>query len=216
MRTKLIKSTFTSSSLNDEVEHCMNRDERTTSEVRLELHLNPFSFHETTSRYRVEEEDNWLRLTGKEGEYLAREFETYAVLLYPISWIPRELILSLNHRLTSVDKLRDVLMKPMDWKDFVTFRIREGQITSSDLKLENFLGRDLVNNVLESEGIEFVELDEGVELACKLESFSWSSLNLAFWKISMGLSLYFELKRYHEDVSLRLAQEYLSRFNPPS
>ncbi|MEM4146478.1 MAG: hypothetical protein QXH41_02255, partial [Metallosphaera sp.] len=78
--------------MNDEVEHYMSYDERTTADdVRVEIHLNPFSFRETISRYRIESEDSWVKLVGKEGEYLAKEFDSYAVLVYPIYLIPTEL-----------------------------------------------------------------------------------------------------------------------------
>ncbi|AWR98751.1 hypothetical protein [Metallosphaera hakonensis] len=192
----------------------MNRDDRTTADyVRLELHLNPFSFRETTSRYRVQSEEAWIKLIGKEGEYLAREFDTYAVLLYPIDRIPRELLLSLSERLNSIDRLREALMKPMDWKDFVTFRVREGLITSWDLRLQDFIGRDLVNGVLNPAGLEFVEVDDGIEVSCKLDSFRSESLDSAFRAISLALGLYFDLKPLQEDISLKLAKEYLERIS---
>ncbi|AEB95371.1 MAG: hypothetical protein QXR57_04475 [Metallosphaera sp.] len=190
----------------------MSYDERTTADdVRVEIHLNPFSFRETISRYRIESEDSWVKLVGKEGEYLAKEFDSYAVLVYPIYLIPTELIRSLSYRIPSIDRLREVLMKPYHWRDFVTFRVREGFIMSSDLELNVFLGMDLVNDVLVTTGLEFINLEDKLEIACRLQDFGSGSLDKAFRRISLGLSLYFELKRSQEDVALKLSREFLSK-----
>ncbi|QKR00572.1 hypothetical protein GWK48_09440 [Metallosphaera tengchongensis] len=191
----------------------MSCDERTTAEdFRIELHLNPFTFRETTLRYRVIEEDNWLRLTGKEGDYLAKDFESYAILLFPIQMIPREVLNSLDVRLTSIDMLREVLMKPNVWRDYLTLRVREGRVITADLMLENFMGRDLVNDIIADIGVKYVEGQDGLEISSILTNFSWRELNEAFKRISFALSLYNQIRRNQEEIALNLANSFMTNY----
>jgi len=188
-------------------------DDRTATEpLRLELHLNLYSFRESIVRYRIEGEGEWLRLGGREGEYLARELESYAVLLYPVRSVSNEVLTALLNPIPSVDRLREVLMRPDLWRDYITFKLKVGEMDTTDLKLEDFLGRDLVNDVLRQYGVRLIQSDEFVEISVDLNEVSQRSLDTALRKVWLTLSLYHEIRESQEDVALKTAQKYVRAF----
>ncbi|EHP70840.1 hypothetical protein MetMK1DRAFT_00013440 [Metallosphaera yellowstonensis MK1] len=188
-------------------------DDRTATEpLRLELHLNLYSFRESIVRYRIEGEGEWLRLRGREGEYLARELESYAVLLYPVRSVSNEVLTALLNPIPSVDRLREVLMRPDLWRDYITFKLKVGEMDTTDLKLEDFLGRDLVNDVLRQYGVRLIQSDEFVEISVDLNEVSQRSLDTALRKVWLTLSLYHEIRESQEDVALKTAQKYVRAF----
>lgn len=189
----------------------MSYDERTTSEAVIEINFNLYAFRESVSNYQVSYQGGWAILKGKEGEYLSKEFDNYAVLVYPVN-APMDLLESLSVKNEKIDKFREALYKPRYWRESVTIHlVRDKLITGTDIELTPFNGVDLVNDILRAEGTEFETIDENLVISARVERpLTAHILGKALYRISVCLSLYYKIKEAQEDIALKMAQEALS------
>lgn len=192
--------------LSDEVEHCMSYDEKTTAEAMIEIHFNLYELKESISSYKILSQDEWTIIAGKEGEYLLKEFDTYGILIYPVN-TAKDIIQAFSFRLDKIDKFREILYKPLYWRENITIYINKNIIyTSNDLNLEKFNGLDLVNNILKNKGIEFRDNDGLLTIITEIERpLDKEKLNSAIEKLAKALSLYYKIKEAQEDIAQKLA-----------
>ncbi|EWG07579.1 MAG: hypothetical protein ASUL_03694 [Candidatus Aramenus sulfurataquae] len=189
----------------------MSYDERTTSEAVIEINFNLYAFRESVSNYQVSYQDGWIVLKGKEGEYLSREFDNYAVLVYPVN-APKDLLEALSVKNEKIDKFREILYKPRYWRESVTIHlVKDKLVTGTDIELVPFNGVDLVNDILRTEGAEFKTIDDNLVISVTVERpLTAQNLGKALYKLSVCLSLYYRIKEAQEDIALKIAQEALS------
>ncbi|AWR93517.1 hypothetical protein [Acidianus brierleyi] len=188
----------------------MNYDERTTAEAIIEIYFNLYAFRESISNYQITYENDWSILKGKEGSYISKEFDTYAILIYPTN-APDDLLNAFSNKISKIDKFREILYKPKYWREYITLHLNGNKIfTGNDLNLFPFNGEDIVNDLLNSEGIEFITLDDELRIATHLERpINSDTLSRALNKLLVSLSLYYRIKEAQEDIALKLTKEIL-------
>lgn len=193
----------------DEVEHYMSRDEKTTAEAMIEIHFNLYELEESISKYRIIDRNDWTIIAGREGEYLLKEFDTYGVLIYPVN-TTEDIKNAFSFRLDKIDVFREMLHKPLYWRESITVYINKTKMfTSQSLNLETFIGIDLVNNILRTKGIEFKDIDGIISIIIEIDRpLNRENLNSAIEKLSRALSLYFRIKEAQEEIARRLAIEF--------
>ncbi|AWR96484.1 hypothetical protein DFR86_02230 [Acidianus sulfidivorans JP7] len=187
----------------------MNNDERTTTEAMIEIHFNLYELRESIASYRIIDENDWITLSSKEGDYLLKEFDTYGILIYP-SNVKSEIKNAFSQRLEKIDKFREALYKPQFWREYITIYIDGDTIyTGDDLNLEFFNGIDLVNSILKSKGIEFNYDESRVRITVKVSRpLNSSIVNHAMENLSRAISLYFRIKEAQEDIAEKLAMKF--------
>lgn len=187
----------------------MSYDDRTTAEAMIEIHFNLYELKESISSYKIVDRNEWTIISGKEGEYLLKEFDSYGILIYPIH-ISQDIKFAFSFRLNKIDKFRETLHKPRFWRENITIYINRNKMcTSNSLGLEPFNGIDLVNNILTSKGIEFKDNDGIVNIVAEINRpLNKESLDAGIEKLSKALSLYFRIKEAQEDIAQRLAMKF--------
>lgn len=188
----------------------MSYDERTTTEAIIEIYFNLYAFRESISNYQITYENDWSILKGKEGSYISKEFDTYAVLIYPTN-APNDLLEAFSKKIDKIDKFREILYKPRYWREYITLHLNGDKVfTGNDLNLFPFNGEDIVNNLLNSEGIEFITIDDEMRISTYIKRpISSDTLSKALNKLLVSLSLYYRIKEAQEDIALRLTKEIL-------
>ncbi|ARM74964.1 hypothetical protein [Acidianus manzaensis] len=187
----------------------MNYDERTTTEATVEIHFNLYELRESVASYRILDEGDWTIISNKDENYLLKEFDTYGILIYPIT-VKEEIKEAFSQRLEKIDKFREVLYKPQYWRENITICIDKDRLyTADDLNLEFFNGIDLVNDILKSKGIEFYNDEYSVRIVIKISRpLNNNILNQAMENLSRALSLYFRIKEAQEDIAEKLAMKF--------
>lgn len=189
----------------------MSYDERTAAEAVVEIHFNIYEFRDSISNYTIISNDDWQILSGREGKYMAKEFDTYGVLLYPIE-TPEDIKNAFSSKIDRIDKFREVLYKPRYWREFITIMIEGNKLyTSLDLGLQTFNGVDLVNSIARSKGIEYEDKDGYLRISIEVpRPLTNEKLNDAMERLSKALLLYYKIKEYQEDIASKLASQMLS------
>jgi hypothetical protein len=188
----------------------MNYDERTTAEAIIEIYFNLYAFRESISNYQITYENEWSVLKGKEGSYISKEFDTYAILIYPTN-APPDLLEAFSKKIDKIDKFREILYKPKYWREYITLHFNGNKIfTGNDLNLSPFNGEDIVNDLLNSEGIEFITTDDEMRISTQIERpINPYILSKALNRLLVSLSLYYRIKEAQEDIALKLTKEIL-------
>ncbi|BDC18382.1 hypothetical protein [Acidianus sp. HS-5] len=189
----------------------MSYDERTTTEATIEIHFNLYEFRDSISKYTIVSDDDWEIISGKEGKYLTKEFDTYGILIYPIE-VSDDIKNSFLNKIEKIDKFREALYKPRYWREFITILIQGDKLfTSSDLGLETFNGVDIVNDIARSKGIQYENVDDYLRISIDItRPLDKDSLNNAMERLSKALLLYYKIKEYQEDIASKLASQMLS------
>ncbi|MFP3218314.1 MAG: hypothetical protein RXQ99_06895 [Acidianus sp.] len=189
----------------------MSYDERTTAEAVIEIHFNLYEFRDSISKYTIVSDDNWQIISGKEGKYMTKEFDTYGILMYPIE-TSEDIKYAFSNKIEKIDKFREALYKPRYWREFITIMIEGNKLyTSPDLGLQIFNGVDLVNDIARSKGIQYEDIDDYLRISIDLtRPLTKESLNDAMERLSKALLLYYRIKEYQEDVASKLASQMLS------
>ncbi|NON62455.1 hypothetical protein, partial [Acidianus sp. RZ1] len=164
---------------------------------------------DSISKYQIKSSNDWNVISGKDGTYIVKEFDTYGVLVYPPN--PQtDVALSFNEKISWIDKFREILYKPIYWREYITVIISDSMIyTTPDLNLERFNGIDLVNDVLRSQNIEFIEIDDSIRIGVKIKRpLSRQSLEEGIKSLTRALGLYYKIKEAQEDIAVKLASRF--------
>jgi len=106
-------------------------------------------------------------------------------------------------------------MKPGFFSESLSVIIRDDELTTlPSLQLEWFPGQDLVNSLLRPAGLELGRDEDGYSIiVVKIgRPLSPEELDRALDKLGLGLSLYQRIREAQEDVALKVAKDFLSRY----
>ncbi|MCY0849371.1 hypothetical protein [Sulfuracidifex metallicus] len=182
---------------------------QSSQNITIEIYFNPYAFHESITKYQIENDGDWIKT--KNG-YMMREFGNYAILIYPILSQDNDIVMSLSEKLDNLDRFRESLMKPGNFKDSITLHVTENEITTSlDLDLQEIVGLSLVNDVISQKGVLFKENEDLTYVSVSIKRpLTSNSLSEYFSKIAYALKLYYKIREEQEDIALKTSLQFVN------